>query len=138
MADVAPLDTTLLNAIRNNDMLQVQQSLLAGASTEACGADGSRPLVLAAKKGLENIVNLLLEAGADPNQISLEGKGTGQLQSNLPGSISWVIGPPACVCGVHKRTNISENAHSCFVPLTAPSLTLYRLDSIALGGGVRL
>lgn len=62
-------------AIRIGNLPLVKNCLIAGVSVEACGQDGQRPLGLAAKKGHKHIIEFLLSAGADPNQVSFEGKG---------------------------------------------------------------
>lgn len=69
------LNDQLLQAIRDGKAKVAHGAIIAGANIDAIGSDGSRPLTLAAKKGNIDIVKMLLELGADPNQLSQEGKG---------------------------------------------------------------
>jgi ankyrin repeat protein len=67
-----PVDP-LLTAVRANDVTAVLAQLDAGAAANARAADGSLPMVEAARLGRDTIVAELLAAGADPLIADIEG-----------------------------------------------------------------
>lgn len=65
-------DTVLGSAIRNDDASAVRSLLAEGADTEELTSRFT-PLAIASVRGYAGIVQLLLDAGADPNAASLSG-----------------------------------------------------------------
>jgi ankyrin repeat protein len=61
--------TALMNAINKNNRLLVEQLIQNGADVDELDANQDAPLVIAAYKGYNEIVKLLLEAGADVRAV---------------------------------------------------------------------
>ena len=61
--------TALMKAINKNDLLIVQQLIRNGADVDELDSNQDAPLVMAAYKGYNQIVKLLLEAGADVRAV---------------------------------------------------------------------
>jgi hypothetical protein len=59
-------DSALRDAIGDRDVARVQALLAAGADLTATDDEGKTPLMVAAKTGVPEVVELLLKAGADP------------------------------------------------------------------------
>ena len=57
--------TTLMKAVKNNDVAQVKALIQQGVNVNELDGSGDAPLVMAAYEGRNEIVKLLLEAGAD-------------------------------------------------------------------------
>jgi ankyrin repeat protein len=57
--------TTLMQAVKSNDVAQVKKLIQQGASVDELDSSSDAPLVMAAYEGHNEIVRLLLEAGAD-------------------------------------------------------------------------
>ena len=57
--------TALMNAINKNNLSLVKQLIQDGADVDELDGNQDAPLVMAAYKGYDQIVKLLLEAGAD-------------------------------------------------------------------------
>ncbi len=68
--------TALMTAINHNDILAVQNLLQRGADVNELDANQDAPLVIAAFKGYTEIVEKLLEAGADITAVDPEMKAT--------------------------------------------------------------
>lgn len=68
--------TALMTAINNNDILAVQNLIQKGADVNELDANHDAPLVIAAYKGYTEIVEKLLEAGADITAVDPEMKAT--------------------------------------------------------------
>ena len=63
-----PVMTALMNAVNKNNVLLVQQLIADGADVNELDK-GDAPLVMAAYKGYNEIVRVLLEAGADVRAV---------------------------------------------------------------------
>jgi len=61
--------TALMKAINKNDLLIVQQLIRNGADVDELDSNQDAPLVMAAYRGYNQIVKLLLEAGADVRAV---------------------------------------------------------------------
>ena len=61
--------TALMNAINKNNILLVQQLIQDGADVNELDSNQDAPLIIAAYKGYNQIVKLLLEAGADVRAV---------------------------------------------------------------------
>lgn len=61
--------TALMNAINKNDLSTVQKLIQNGADVDELDANRDAPLVMAAYKGYNQIVKLLLESGADVRAV---------------------------------------------------------------------
>jgi uncharacterized protein len=61
--------TALMNAINKNSVSTVQQLIQNGVNVDELDSNGDAPLVIAAYKGYNEIVKLLLEAGADVRAV---------------------------------------------------------------------
>lgn len=61
--------TALMNAINKNNVTAVAQLIRDGAPVDELDSSGDAPLVMAAYKGYNEIVSLLLEAGADVRAV---------------------------------------------------------------------
>ena len=61
--------TALMNAINKNNASLVEQLIREGADVDELDANGDAPLVIAAYKGYDQILKLLLEAGADVKAV---------------------------------------------------------------------
>lgn len=61
--------TALMNAINKNNLLLVQQLIQNGVDVNELDSNQDAPLVIAAYKGYNQIVKLLLEAGADVTAV---------------------------------------------------------------------
>ncbi|MDR3179395.1 MAG: ankyrin repeat domain-containing protein [Holosporaceae bacterium] len=70
--DQTKLDFALLSASAQNNIKEVEALLKAGADVNASNKSFT-PLHYAASNGLENIVEILLEAGADATRVTYEG-----------------------------------------------------------------
>jgi ankyrin repeat protein len=68
--------TALMIAINHNDILAVQNLIQKGADVNELDANQEAPLVIAAYKGYTEIVEKLLEAGADITAVDPEMKAT--------------------------------------------------------------
>jgi ankyrin repeat protein len=60
------VDSALLDAISQRDVAQIRTLLADGADLTTTDDKGMTPLMLAAKTGAPDVVELLLVAGADP------------------------------------------------------------------------
>ncbi len=58
--------SALRDAIRRRDVARVQALLADGADLRTIDEEGKTPLMIAAKTGAPEVVELLLKAGADP------------------------------------------------------------------------
>ncbi|MDG4548853.1 MAG: ankyrin repeat domain-containing protein [Candidatus Contendobacter sp.] len=61
--------TTLMNAVKRNDLTRVKELIGQGADIDAPDASGDVPLIMAAYQGHTEIVQALLEAGADVTAV---------------------------------------------------------------------
>jgi uncharacterized protein len=61
--------TTLMNAVKNNDVAAVKQLIAQSVNVSELDASQDAPLVMAAYLGHVEIVRLLLEAGADVKAV---------------------------------------------------------------------
>ena len=61
--------TALMKAIGKNNVSEVQQLIQNGADVDETDTNQDAPLVIAAYKGYDRIVGLLLEAGADVRAV---------------------------------------------------------------------
>ncbi|CAG4999495.1 hypothetical protein DYBT9275_02241 [Dyadobacter sp. CECT 9275] len=61
--------TALMNAINKNNISLVEQLIQNGADVDELDSNHDAPLVIAAYKGYNQIVKLLLEAGADVRAV---------------------------------------------------------------------
>jgi ankyrin repeat protein len=61
--------STLMKAVKRNDVRGVQQLIAGGANVDELDPNGDAPLVMAAYLGHTDIVRLLLEAGADVRAV---------------------------------------------------------------------
>jgi ankyrin repeat protein len=68
--------TALMTAINNKDILTVHNLIQKGVDVNELDAHQDAPLVIAAYKGLTEIVRALLEAGADVAAVDPQMKGT--------------------------------------------------------------
>ena len=59
----------LMNAINGNDIGQVKQLINEGVDVNQLEPNGDAPLIMAAYKGHSEIVNILLQAGADTTVV---------------------------------------------------------------------
>jgi ankyrin repeat protein len=59
----------LINAVKNNDEILVRELISSGANLESADNRGYTALLLASSKGYNNIVQILIDAGADINAI---------------------------------------------------------------------
>jgi len=67
-------DQELMDAVRQNDASRAEKSLEDGADPNTVyGPSGSTPLMIAAGAGNVRLVNLLMEAGADPAAVDRNG-----------------------------------------------------------------
>ena len=64
------VDVRLLNAVRDNDIVQVQYMLIHGARVDATNEEGNTPLMIAAAYGYPELARTLIENGADVNARS--------------------------------------------------------------------
>jgi beta-lactamase regulating signal transducer with metallopeptidase domain/ankyrin repeat protein len=78
-----PDDTALLAAVRRGDLIAVRALVADGAKVNEATNDGT-PLTLAARTGRADIVNLLLGAGGDADQVT-RGDGTPLTNAVLSG-----------------------------------------------------
>ena len=67
IARSAPPDSPLFQAIRNNDLSQIQRQLKNGADVNFQGRRNTTPLMYAAAFGTVDAMRLLIDAGADVN-----------------------------------------------------------------------
>ena len=58
---------TVIGAVRENDVVLLEQLIKDGADVNAPDEDGNVPIIVAATRGRADIVQILLDAGADPN-----------------------------------------------------------------------
>lgn len=68
--------TALMKAINKNDSAKVKELIRQGADVNELEANGDAPLVMAAYKGYNEIVRVLLEAGADVEAVDPSMKAT--------------------------------------------------------------
>lgn len=68
--------TRLMNAVKSNDPAQLRQLLAQGADVNQLDAGGNAPLVMAAYLGHTEIVQMLLEHGADVGAVDPDMKAT--------------------------------------------------------------
>lgn len=61
--------TALMNAVEANDVARVRALIEQGHDVDALTSSGDAPLVIAAYKGYDEIVRLLLEAGASTDAV---------------------------------------------------------------------
>ncbi len=67
-ARLPPPERALMEAVRHNDLDRVRAALDAGAHVDKPDEQGFTPLIWAAREGFDDIVALLLQNHADPNQ----------------------------------------------------------------------
>ena len=67
-ARLPPPERALMEAVRHNDLDRVRVALDAGARVDRPDEQGFTPLIWAAREGFDDIVALLLQNHADPNQ----------------------------------------------------------------------
>ncbi|MDG4595590.1 MAG: ankyrin repeat domain-containing protein [Candidatus Contendobacter sp.] len=61
--------TTLMNAVKRNDLARVKELIQQGVDINAPDASGDVPLIMAAYEGHTEIVQALLEVGADVTAV---------------------------------------------------------------------
>jgi ankyrin repeat protein len=61
--------TQLMQAVKSNDVAHVKELIQQGANVNALDDNGDAPLVMAAYEGHNEILKLLLEAGADVSAV---------------------------------------------------------------------
>lgn len=60
--------TALISAVKTKNIVMVRLLLSNGANVNLINNDGESPLLFAAYQGDENLIKILLKAGANPNQ----------------------------------------------------------------------
>jgi ankyrin repeat protein len=101
----------LFAAIRNNDISEMQQAIKEGADVNHVCPFGSTPLIWGDKS--EEMVDLLLQAGADPNKSGtgetplVSAAGSGNLQV-----VKKLIAAGADIHTVHESGDFINNAYS--------------------------